>query len=135
MRPRIIKTEEDYDDTLRLVQEVMFTDAFTYRYNPRAGTKAFALGDTVPDSLKQKRLTRLIELQREITHRLKLRKLPFTARVLVESASRKNPAELLARTESDEMAVFPGSPEKIGHFVELEITSLKGNTYWGKEIA
>jgi tRNA-2-methylthio-N6-dimethylallyladenosine synthase len=129
------ETDRDYQDTLRLVRGVMFSDAFTYRYNPREGTAAYALGDTVPDTIKQERLSGLIDLQRGITRRLKLDKLPLTARVLVESTSRKNPAELLARTESDEMVVFPGSPGMIGHFVTLEITSLKGNTYWGKEIA
>jgi tRNA-2-methylthio-N6-dimethylallyladenosine synthase len=127
------ETEEDFEATLKLVREVKFTDAFTYRYNPRAGTKAYELGDSVPDQIKQERLSRLIELQRKISRELKLARLPLAARVLVESASKKNPAELLARTESDEMVVFPGNPGKIGHFVELEITSLKGNTYWGKE--
>jgi len=129
------ESEKDFEDTMALVRKVEFDDAFTYRYNPREGTAAFALGDTVPDAVKQERLSRLIEEQRAITRRLRLGRLPRKVRALTESVSRKNKAELLARTEKDEMVVFPGGVEKIGHFVTLEITSLKGNTYWGKETA
>jgi tRNA-2-methylthio-N6-dimethylallyladenosine synthase len=126
--------EEDFRLTLELMREVGFDDAFTYRYNPREGTKAFAMGDTVPEERKGERLEQVIELQRGISLERKRQKLGRRVRVLVEGMSRRSGRELLARAESDEMVVFPGSRERIGRFAEVELQSLRGNTFRGKEI-
>ncbi len=125
--------EEDFRLTLELMREAAFEDAFTYRYNPREGTKAFAWGDTVPEAAKQERLQAVIALQRELTRAAKRRKIGRRVRVLAEGVSRHSDGELLARTESDEMVVFPGGPEKIGRFCRVELTGLRGNTFRGKE--
>jgi len=128
------ETEEDYRLTLELMKEVRFDDAFTYRYNPREGTKAFELGDDVPDAVKQERLSGVIELQRRTTRAGKRRKLGRVVEVLVEGVSKKSSAELLARTEGDEMVVFPGSPDRIGSFVSVHLKRLAGSTFRGEPI-
>ena len=128
------ETEEDYRLTRELMEEVRFDDAFTYRYNPREGTKAFELGDDVPDAVKQERLSGVIELQRRITRAGKGRKLGRVVEVLVEGVSKKSSAELLARTEGDEMVVFPGSPDRIGSFVRVHLKRLAGSTFRGEPI-
>lgn len=128
------ETVQDFRMTLDLMEEVEFNDAFTYRYNPREGTKAFKLGDTVSHSEKQERLSLVIELQREHSRKRRLENIGKHLKVLVEAVSKKNEKELLARTESDEMIVFAASKEKIGHFVSVEVTSLNGSTLLGKEI-
>lgn len=121
--------EEDYRLTLALMEQVRFEDAFTYRYNPREGTRAFKLGDDVPESLKQERLSGVIDLQRSITREVKKGKLGRVVEVLIEGVSRKNAAELLARTEGDEMVVLPGSPRTIGTFARVRLRSLRGSTF------
>jgi len=128
------ETEEDYRLTLELMKEVRFDDAFTYRYNPREGTKAFELGDDVPDAVKQERLSGVIELQRRITRTGKRRKLGRVVEVLVEGVSKKSSAELLARTEGDETVVLPGSPDRIGSFARVALKRLAGSTFRGEPI-
>ena len=125
--------EEDFRLTLELMREAAFEDAFTYRYNPREGTRAFDWGDTVPEADKQRRLQEVIGLQRELTRAAKRRKVGSRVRALVEGVSRRSEGELLARTESDEMVVFPAERERIGGFCRLELTGLRGNTFRGKE--
>jgi tRNA-2-methylthio-N6-dimethylallyladenosine synthase len=128
------ESEEDYRLTLELMEQVRFEDAFTYRYNPREGTRAFELGDDVPDSLKQERLSGVIDLQRRITRESKKRKIGRIVEVLVEGVSKKNPAELLARTEGDEMVVFSGSPRLIGTFARVRLQNLQGSTFRAETI-
>ena len=128
------ESEEDYGLTLDLMRQVRFEDAFTYRYNPREGTRAFELGDDVPEKVKQERLTGVIDLQRRITREVKKDKLGRTVEVLVEGISKKNEGELLARTERDEMVVFPGSPQQIGSFVRVRLDNLQGSTFRGEWI-
>jgi tRNA-2-methylthio-N6-dimethylallyladenosine synthase len=128
------ETEQDLDATLGLMQDVGFDDAFTYKYNPREGTKAYELGDTVPDEVKLERLSRVIELQRRIGHTRKEARLGSREKVLVEGVSKKNAGELLARTERDEMVVFPGPVSLIGGFRTVELSALSGNTFKAKEI-
>ena len=100
-----------------------------YRYNPREGTRAFELGDDVPEKVKKERLTGVIDLQRRITREVKNDKLGRIVVVLVEGISKKNEGELLARTERDEMVVFPGSPQQIGSFVRVRLNNLQGSTF------
>ncbi len=128
------ENREDFRLTLKLMEEVGFDDAFTYRYNPRKGTRAYQLEDSVTDSEKRERLIRVIELQRRISKKKKMNKIGSRCRVLVEGFSKKSREEMLARTEYDEMVVFPGKKEKIGHYIRVELTSLKGNTFAGKEV-
>jgi len=126
--------DEDYRLTLELMQQVRFEDAFTYRYNPREGTRAFELGDDVPESLKQERLSEVIDLQRRVSREVKKRKLGRVVEVLIEGVSKKNAAELLARTEGDEMVVLPGSPRRIGTFARVRLRRLQGSTFRAETI-
>jgi tRNA-2-methylthio-N6-dimethylallyladenosine synthase len=128
------ESEEDYDLTLDLMRQVRFEDAFTYRYNPRQGTRAFELGDGVPEEVKQERLGGVIDLQRRITREVKKEKLGRAVDVLVEGISKKNERELLARSERDDMVVFPGSPQQIGSFARVRLQSLRGATFRAERV-
>ncbi len=123
------ETEEDVDHTLALMERVGFDEAFTYRYNPREGTAAALLGDPVPEPRKLERLDRIIATQRRITIRRASERLGVVTEVLVEGVSKRDPGELLARTEWDSMAVLPGDPSLIGTFVRVRLASLAGATY------
>jgi tRNA-2-methylthio-N6-dimethylallyladenosine synthase len=123
------ETEEDVRLTLELMERAEFDEAFTYRYNPREGTAAALLGDPVPESVKLERLDRIIAAQRRTTIQRARERLGTAAEVLVEGVSKRNPRELLARTEWDAMAVLPGDPSLIGAFVRVRLASLAGATF------
>jgi tRNA-2-methylthio-N6-dimethylallyladenosine synthase len=90
--------------------------------------------NTVPEKIKLERLKTIIELQRNLSKKKKKQKIGQKAKVLVEGISKKNKGELLGRTEQDEMVVFAGNEKHIGSFITVRLLSLKGNTFWGKEI-
>jgi tRNA-2-methylthio-N6-dimethylallyladenosine synthase len=128
------ETGEDVDRTLALMAEAEFADAYTYYYNPREGTKAFAFGDTVAQDEKLRRLQKVIDLTHELKRRRNLARVGKEAIVLVEDVSRKNGAELLGRTAHDEMAVFTGPRELVGTFVRVKLLELKGTTFRGEKV-
>ena len=72
--------------------------------------------------------------RRRFTREYKLERVGRRFRVLVEAVSKKNENELLGRSEHDETVVFAGPVERIGHFTQVEITSMEGSTLRGKEI-
>jgi tRNA-2-methylthio-N6-dimethylallyladenosine synthase len=123
------ETEVDFMDTLRLVERIGFDDAFTYYYNAREGTPAFAMEDALPEPVKLERLARVIEAQRAATSRAARERLGKEVEVLIEGVSKKDPGELLARTEWDAMVVVPAEQSRIGSFVRVRLASLCGATY------
>jgi tRNA-2-methylthio-N6-dimethylallyladenosine synthase len=129
------ETEEDFRLTLELMKQVQFDDAFTYRYNPRAGTRAYLFPDDVPGGVKQERLSEVIRLQRRISAGRRRERLGREVRVLVEALSHKDDGELLARTEGDETVVFPGPPDRVGAFTRVRLLDLAGHTFRGEESA
>lgn len=128
------ETEEDVAETLDLINRVRYEVAFMYHYNPREGTKAFDLPGRIPEEIKKERLGRVIKLQHAVSAALMRERVGKTVTVLVESTSRNHPDELFGHTELGEMVVFSGSLDKalIGHFVEAELTSLRGRTFRAK---
>jgi tRNA-2-methylthio-N6-dimethylallyladenosine synthase len=121
--------EADFMLTKELMEEVEFDDAFTYYYNPREGTAAFGLGDTVCREEKIRRLREIIETNQRLKQKRKLDRLGRTTPVLVEAVSKKNKKELLGRTEHDEMVVFEGEEKLIGNFINLRLMELSGTTF------
>jgi len=126
------ETEKDFLDTVNLLETVRFDDAFTYYYNPREGTQAYEMEDSVPRSVKLERLGKIIDLQKRIGKENKEQRIGHRVKVLVEEVSKIKNTELLARTERDEMVVVPGPQEWIGKFRWVVLTELKGNTFLGK---
>ena len=128
------ETEEDLEETLKLMDEVKFLYSYMYHFNPREGTAAYDLPGRVPDAIKRKRLARVIELQKKHTQeQLKIRS-GAEAVVLIEGISKKNADELITRTERDEMAVVPGDSSWIGRFGKLTLKSLRGNTFRARDL-
>jgi len=127
------ETEEDVQATLSLMEEVKFLYSYMYHYNPREGTAAYELPDRIPEPVKKERLGRVIELQKQHTKAQLKNRIGKKTTILLEGISRKNADELLGRTERDEMVVVPGSPQYIGTFVEVTLSSLRGNTFHAKE--
>lgn len=121
--------EDDLQQVLTLMEEVGYTDAFTYYYNPREGTKAYAFADNVPLELKLERLRLVIAKMQQIKLKLKKERLGREVVVLAEGFSKKDSSELLGRTEHDEMVVFKGPPTLVGQFIKVRLVGLNGTTF------
>ena len=125
------ETQQDFEQTLDLMRTVQFDSAFMYHYNPREGTKAFDFPDRIPDAERINRLQQVIELQQRITERKMKSRIGTTVTMLIESQSRNNPDELFGHTEQGEMAVLAEKcdPKHIGHFMQVQLQSVKGKTF------
>ena len=124
------ETEQDVEDTLDLMREVKYESAMMYYYNPREGTPAAKM-EQLPEQIRKDRLQRVIDLQLEHTHEQMIKRVGSTMKVLVESVSRDDKTELLGQTEQHEKVAFKAERSLIGHFVNVKITELRGNTFRG----
>src|SRR3954471_3277858 len=115
------ETEEDFAQTLKLVDDVRFDGAFSFIYSSRPGTPAANLRDETPHAVKLDRLMRLQARLQALYQGYSNKMLGSIQRVLVEGRARKNPAELAGRTENNRVVNFPGSARLVGHYVEVEI--------------
>lgn len=125
------ETEADFEEILTLMESVKFLYSYMYHYNPREGTAAFTLPDRVDDETKKRRLSCVIELQQKHTRLALCSRLGTNENVLIEGVSKKNRAELVCRTERDEMAVAAGGVSGIGSFAKITLDSINGNTFRG----
>jgi tRNA-2-methylthio-N6-dimethylallyladenosine synthase len=113
------ETEDDFRETLRVVEEARFDSAYTFQYSPRAGTEAAMFEDQLPKEVVQERFDRLVELQERISTE---RNAPLEGRVvevLVEGRGRKG--GLQGRTRTNKVVNFAGTAEP-GDFLDVRIT-------------
>jgi tRNA-2-methylthio-N6-dimethylallyladenosine synthase len=116
------ETEEDFQQTMKLVEDVRFDGAFSFIYSPRPGTPAAALADATPHAEKLERLQRLQKRLQELYEGYSQEMLGTRQRVLVEGPSRKDANELAARTENNRIVNFAGPAHLTGRYVEVDIT-------------
>ena len=126
------ETEEDFEDTMSLVREVRYSNAFTFIYSPRKGTPAAKM-EQIPYSVKQNRIERLIALQNSITKEISNDYIGGIYRVLCEDVAGKYNDMVCGRTESGRLVTFPGSKEDIGRFFDIEITEARSASLFGKK--
>jgi tRNA-2-methylthio-N6-dimethylallyladenosine synthase len=126
------ETDEDFEETLEVMRRVEFDSAFTFKYSERKHTIAERkFKDDVPDEVKLQRLTRLIDLQREISRQRNAAEIGKVFEVLVEEPSKKNPHEWLGRTDQNKGVVFWDDAVKPGDFVHVCINAAGTNTLRG----
>jgi len=117
------ETDADFEQTLKLVEDVRFDGSFSFIFSSRPGTPAANLRDDTPAAEKLARLQRLQgrlqELSQEHSHAM----VGTRQRVLVEGPSKKDVRELAARTENNRVVNFPGDRRLIGRFVAVDITA------------
>ncbi len=126
------ESDDDFQATLRLIEEVGFDQSFSFIYSPRPGTPAAALPDDVPTAEKSRRL-RL--LQSRITARSTAISAAMVGRreaVLVDGTSRKSAVQLAGRTENNRVVNFDGPASWIGQFVDVTITEALPNSLRGR---
>ena len=126
------ETDDDFEDTINVMNKVNFDSAYTFKYSPRKGTKATEYDDQVKESIKQDRLSRVIELQR--SHTL-LRNEVYVGNIeniLIEKQSKKNKSMWTGRTDSNKWVVFDKSGYSVNDIVPVLITESRGITLHGK---
>ncbi len=117
------ETEEDFEKTMRLIDDVGFDFSFSFVYSPRPGTPAADLEDPVPHETKLRRLVRLQKRVEEQAMEISRDMVGRVERVLVEGTSRKDPGELAGRTENNRVVNFAADPRLIGQFADVRITA------------
>ena len=126
------ETEREFRDTLAVLEEVRFDDAFTYRFSPRDGTPAtrFPESEQVPEAESQARLEELIQVARGIQREINESEIGRIEEVLVENQGREA-GFMLGRTRRNKVAVFPGDPAVLGSYRTIELTRTTGATFVG----
>lgn len=126
------ETEEDFQETLRVVEEVGFLQIYPFKYSPRPGTKAEKLDDNVPREVKEERLARVIELHERLNPALMNRYVGTTHKVLIDGAHAKLRGVMNGRTEGYRPVSVYGEHLEIGDVVEVRITEAKRHWLLGE---
>jgi tRNA-2-methylthio-N6-dimethylallyladenosine synthase len=128
------ETDEDFAETLAVVETVRFDSAFTFIFSPRAGTEAADMADHVSDEVKHERLERLVEATQRIAAERNAERIGGVEEVLVEGSSRTDPTMLRGRTRRNTMVNFAGSAPA-GNFVMVAIDESTSTTLRGREVS
>lgn len=127
------ETEQDFELTVQLVEQIRFDGIFVFKYSPREGTAANRLKETVPEAEKVRRLQRLNEIQDAITLENNKKLIGTYAQILVEGPSKKSQRlQYMGRTETNKIVVFQGDQTQIGRLVEVKIMAAEGRTLFGE---
>jgi tRNA-2-methylthio-N6-dimethylallyladenosine synthase len=126
------ETERDFEDTMRLIEELEFDQSFSFIFSARPGTPAANLPDDTPLELKKERLMRLQERINRQAAGYSQAMVGSTQRVLVEGTSKKDDRQLSGRTENNRVVNFDGHPRLVGHFVDVRITEALSHSLRGR---
>ena len=116
------ETEDDFNKMMKLIDDVGYDTSFSFIYSPRPGTPAAALHDDTPHEVKLRRLQHLQATIDDSVRAISASRLGTVQRILVEGASRKDPTELMGRTECNRVVNFKGQPRLIGQMIDITIT-------------
>jgi tRNA-2-methylthio-N6-dimethylallyladenosine synthase len=128
------ETEDDFAETMAVVEEVGFDGAFTFVYSPRAGTDAAAMGDQVPDEVKRDRIERLVDLVQRNAAERNAARVGGVEEVLVEGPSRTDPSILRGRTRRNTTVNFTGAAAP-GELVDVRVERATSTTLGGSQVA
>jgi tRNA-2-methylthio-N6-dimethylallyladenosine synthase len=126
------ETEEDFQQTMAVVDEVGYDSAFTFIFSPRRGTEAAKMPDQLTHAVKRERMEKLVELVQRRALERSNRFLGTTQEVLVEGPSRTDPEKLRGRTRHNKTVNFTGLAQA-GELVQVEITAATSTTLAGQE--
>ncbi len=129
------ETDEEFEDTRRVMEKLRFDFAFIFKYSERKGTMAArALPDDVAPEKKTERIVRLVELQKRITGEINHTHVGKTVEVLVEEEPAKHPGSLSGRTDTFKHTIFPKENFEIGDLVRVEIERSRGSALFGRGV-
>jgi len=119
------ETEEDFQKMMKLIEDIGYDNSFSFIFSPRPGTPAANLPDDTPHEVKLRRLQEVQAALEQNIQRISQSRVGTVQRILVEGPSRKNPAELMGRTECNRIVNFDGGPNGarlIGQMLDVKIT-------------
>jgi tRNA-2-methylthio-N6-dimethylallyladenosine synthase len=129
------ETEDDFDRMMKLIDDVGFDASFSFIFSPRPGTPAAALADDTPKDLKLRRLQHLQATIEANVRRISASRVDTVQRILVEGPSRKDPRELMGRTECNRIVNFDGGPHAdrlVGQMLDVVITEALPHSLRGR---
>ncbi len=124
------ETEEQFVETLQMVRDADFDDAYTFKYSVREGTPAVRIPNHVADDVASARLERLIELVRETARRKNIARVGATYEVLVERLAKRGDL-MLGRTRTNHMVLVDLPPSSVGEYHQVLLTGTTGSTFTG----
>lgn len=117
------ETEEDFNETLDLIERVRFDSAYTFIYSARTGTPAAKMPDQIALALKKERLQTLMDNQNKISLEINQTMQDMEVEVLVEGKSKTGNNKITGRTDTNKVVLFEGSESLSGQFVNVKITN------------
>ncbi len=126
------ETEEDFGETISLVKEADFDNAFIFKYSPRKDTPAAEMSNQVPKEVKEERNQRLLRVMNEMGARRYQSYVGKQVQILVEGPSPRNPARLSGRTRCNKIVVFEGTDRHRGQVMDVKITRTGSFTLYGE---
>lgn len=128
------ETDEDFEETLEVVREVGFAEAFTFKFSPRDGTPATRMPPelTVPDAVASARLAALVSTIRGIARASNMQHLGRRYEVLVEKEARRGGDLVQARTRDFKTVLIPGDATMVGQYFHVELSGTTGSTFTGQ---
>lgn len=128
------ETDDDFEATMQLIEDVGFDHCFSFIYSARPGTPAASFTDDVPMTVKKARLQRLQSRILEMAGEISQSMVGSVQKILVERPSRKDPQQMAGRTENNRVVNFRAHPRLIGQFVDVAITDALPNSLRGEFI-
>jgi tRNA-2-methylthio-N6-dimethylallyladenosine synthase len=132
------ETDEDFEATRRLMEDIRFQGSFVFKYSPRPGTRAAEkMEDDVPERVKRERNAALLGAQERISGELNAARVGSVEEVLVEGVSKNDPSRLTGRTRGNSIVVFPGAPSDglEGKLADVKIVASTPLTLIGERAA
>ena len=129
------ETEADFARTMALIDDVGFDHSFSFVFSPRPGTPAASLVDDTPADVKLERLQRLQARLEAHGNAIGAARVGTVQRILVEGPSRKDPGELMGRTECNRVVNLVAPAECVGRMVDAEIVEVRGHSLRGRHVA
>ena len=126
------ETDDDFDQTMDLVDRVGFDQSYSFVYSARPGTPAADLADDTPMEVKKQRLAILQDRINQQAQKFSRDMVGTVQRVLVSGPSRKDPSELQGRTENNRVVNFKAELELIGDFAEVHVVEAYPNSLRGQ---
>jgi tRNA-2-methylthio-N6-dimethylallyladenosine synthase len=129
------ETDEDHKMTLDVMQKVRYDGAYMFKYSPREGTKAYEMGDDIPDEIKGRRLNDIIDLQQQISWEINQELIGSDDTILIESISKKSDEFFAGRTDTNKICIIPRKDDiKFGDYVKVKIVRATSATLFGEII-
>ena len=129
------ETEEDFEDTLRILERVKFDMLYSFIYSPRKGTPAAEMEEQIAPEVKSQRFDRLLALQNEIAYGVNQPLVGQTVRVLCDGVSKNNDRVYSGRTEGGKIVFFDATPEDTGRFLQVHVDRAEAFALYGTVVS